>query len=448
MGTLHEVDGTTGLVHFHQKGTEQLVYEQGTSFPVSPAPVEGQAFYRTDLDTLYIYDGSIWIVASPSGTVNNGTAGNLSLYATTGTAVSDTYVQNTKNITLGIAAQGSRTQDLAITVPNPGNAVTTTNVMLTDGAQTVNGTITMANSATIAMGTSKITGLANGTAATDATAFGQLSSLFHYRRPVLQFVSVSTVSIKTGIDGTSGEAIIVFPDGEVRTDSTAGDITFDITRNAAWASGTIQSGLDTGSEATNTWYAIYAVKVTKVGDTTRFVAVGSTTLPLQVNYSTLNSNFGTNGWVYLGLIRNGDNAGATGDILRFQQVGNFTKFWNQLATTNSTLPAAGTQLATSAAATTLLWSYASGTGAAQIPANILIGAMTATTGTGAGAWRLEDAAARYWTLLESGVANQLMTSVAVVTGGFSIVSSANSVKDLALSGIWDVVLGVGSNPLL
>jgi len=32
----------------------------GTSFPVSPAPIDGQAFYRTDEDVLYIYDGSAW----------------------------------------------------------------------------------------------------------------------------------------------------------------------------------------------------------------------------------------------------------------------------------------------------------------------------------------------------------------------------------------------------
>lgn len=33
---------------------------QGTSFPVSPAPVDGQMFYRTDLNAMYIYNGSTW----------------------------------------------------------------------------------------------------------------------------------------------------------------------------------------------------------------------------------------------------------------------------------------------------------------------------------------------------------------------------------------------------
>jgi len=34
---------------------------QGTSFPVSPTPVEGQVFYRTDENTPYVYDGANWI---------------------------------------------------------------------------------------------------------------------------------------------------------------------------------------------------------------------------------------------------------------------------------------------------------------------------------------------------------------------------------------------------
>ncbi len=32
----------------------------GTSFPVSPTPIDGQIFYRTDEDTLYVYNGSSW----------------------------------------------------------------------------------------------------------------------------------------------------------------------------------------------------------------------------------------------------------------------------------------------------------------------------------------------------------------------------------------------------
>jgi hypothetical protein len=55
---------------------------QGTSFPVSPTPVEGQMFYRTDEDIFYIYNGSDWIpfgvaavkVFTPTGSPHTWTA--------------------------------------------------------------------------------------------------------------------------------------------------------------------------------------------------------------------------------------------------------------------------------------------------------------------------------------------------------------------------------------
>ena len=69
-----------------------------------------------------------------TGTVNSGTAGNLSLYPTSTNAVSDTYTQNSHSIVLSIAAQASRSANLVLTIPNPGNAVTSANVVLDHGA--------------------------------------------------------------------------------------------------------------------------------------------------------------------------------------------------------------------------------------------------------------------------------------------------------------------------
>lgn len=188
-----------------------------------------------------------------------------------------------------------------------------------------------------------------------------------YRRPVLQWSSTTTVAVESGMDGTSGNIPLLFPDGSFRTETSTTRTTFNITRNAVLTTSGAQSGL-TGStsEASNTWYALYGCKVTD--STTQWVTVGSTVLPLQANYATLNTAYGTNGWVYLGLIRNGDNSGATGDILDFRMVGNKTYFYNTC--TGNAENTAGLRLATSAGASSLTYTFSSGTGTTDIPGNI------------------------------------------------------------------------------
>jgi hypothetical protein len=65
MGTKFEVSNT-GLVNFKQNGTEQFVLEKGTSFPGTP--IQGQIFYRTDLDRLFVYNGTDFISISAGWT--------------------------------------------------------------------------------------------------------------------------------------------------------------------------------------------------------------------------------------------------------------------------------------------------------------------------------------------------------------------------------------------
>lgn len=287
---------------------------------------------------------------------------------------------------------------------------------------------------------------ATPTSTTDVAIKSYVDKLDNYRRPVLQFSSVSVINLETGINGTSGQAQILFSDGTLRTDSTATRINFDITRNAA-LSGSAQSGLRSSlSEAANTWYALYAVKVTD--NSSNFVVVGDTNLPLQANFSTLNSNFGSNGWVYLGLVRNGDNSGATTDLLTFVQSGNMTIFKNAaVAVSSGGGPnGQGIVLGNATSNTILTWTYASGTGTTQVPSNISIGKILGNVNPGSSAG-LSMVCAGYEFYVASGSA-VLMNVLANILNGITLNGPASSNYNIYFAGFVDGVLGVGANPIL
>lgn len=292
---------------------------------------------------------------------------------------------------------------------------------------------------------------ATPTSATDVAIKSYVDKLNNYRRPVLQYSSATVVNLETGINGTSGQAQILFPDGTLRTDSTASRINFDITRNCA-LSGSAQSGLRaTLSETTNTWYALYAVKVSD--STTNFVVVGDTVLPLQANYSTLNSNFGSNSWVYLGLIRNGDNSAATADILNFVQVGNTTYFLNVVASgaTNSAIASTGLQMATTAGATTLTYSTSSGTGATNVPANVSHALWNTLNASVAGNMIVRNSGDTItYFINHANSASGTRQHMSPASAGVKLSNGpASSIAyDIHLTGVVDSVLGVGANPLL
>lgn len=274
-----------------------------------------------------------------------------------------------------------------------------------------------------------------------------------YRRPVLSFGSVTTVAVESGLDGTSGDIPLLFPDGSMRTETSTTRTTFDITRNAVLVTSGAQSGL-TGvtTEATNTWYALYGCKVTD--SSTLWVTVGSTVLPLRANFATLNTAYGTNGWVYLGLIRNGDGSGTTGDILVFDQSGNTTIFRNACVT-NTSNAGIGMRLATTAGATTVTWSYSAGTGATNVPDNIKLGYVLYSGGPRVAAvYALQNSASdRFYSGISGGGATAVPrnTMLLSILGGLKLSdleAGTSNAMDINLIGWVDNVLGVGSNPLL
>lgn len=266
-----------------------------------------------------------------------------------------------------------------------------------------------------------------------------------YRRPNLQFGSITTVAVESGLDGVSGDIPIQFPDGTMRTETSITRTTFNITRNAVLTTAAAQSGLRTSlSETANVWYALYAVKVTD--SSTQWCTVGDTVLPLQANYATLNSNFGTSGWVYLGMIRNGDNSGATSDILVFYQNGNLSIFDNNAAgnLANST----GIRLATTASASSLTYTYAAGTGTTQIPAHISTVIWTGVSGGGSGN-ALFSNSANSWQYAQGAGAQKFGARLVAGAASGAFLSNGSAVAmDIYIAGYVDGVLGVGSNPLL
>ena len=275
-----------------------------------------------------------------------------------------------------------------------------------------------------------------------------------WKRPELIWISVTTVDVNDNT-GTANQTRIIFPDGNYRSVTEDTGVTtkyrrFDITATAEFTSGTEDSGLRSGiSEANNTWYAIYAVKSTI--NTANFVLAGDTTLPLAANFSTLNTRYGTNGWVYLGLIRNGDGDAAASSILTFEQSGNKTEFYNTW-NGNTSIAKRGMVLTGTGSGTSASWTYAGGTGTAQLPQNIVLMSAVAV--------RLAPTANRTFRVLGQGTAFVMYSTFTeenvvvtvpyyVASQGISLTSATDVVAmDAGICGFTDGALGVGSNPLL
>ena len=272
--------------------------------------------------------------------------------------------------------------------------------------------------------------------------------LGNYRRPVLQFISSTAVDIENNT-GTSNQTCVHFPDERrcVTEDTSSTDKYRRLVTSAqsSFTSGTEDSGMSPGETvANNTWYAVYAVK--SQINTANFVLAISTNTPTQSNFSRLNTLFAVNGWVYLGMVRVGDNSGSTNTLLSFIQIGNWTR-WAQ-ATAGTVDPGNGIRMATTAGATSLSFTASAGTGATNIPSHLPVGIYeTLTSGATSGTQRVTNAAAS----VTYAIANTNLFSTIVLTNnaqGIKITPADSAACDIFLVGWIDPVLGIGYNPQL
>lgn len=133
-----DVDPRTGGGYATSIGSMALLNNSGT-------PV-GQIYVKTGAGN------TAWELVSTTasaGSIASGAAGNLALYPASGNSISDTYSQNSQAIKINVVPQASRSAAITYNVPNPGNAITSADFVLTQGAQTIAGAKTFSNDVTI-----------------------------------------------------------------------------------------------------------------------------------------------------------------------------------------------------------------------------------------------------------------------------------------------------------
>jgi hypothetical protein len=283
----------------------------------------------------------------------------------------------------------------------------------------------------------------------DSTTFANLNTPAQaYRRPRLSYNNATTVDVEGGLNGVAQDIQIIFPDGEKRITNAGSFLSysrFDITRNARWVAGTPpRSGLRGAlSEATDTWYALYAVKT---ATDSKFVIIGDTVTPTSVtNFNYLSSTYSTNGWVYLGLIRNGDSSAATGDIISFTQTGDMTLFTNTVAAGSTGRNGHGILFANATSATSTDYTFVNGMSGDVVPPSVgnFLALMNCNVGS-AGACNFyfggTNVAQHYST-------SNIVISAPIPEGqSFGTDGPASSNFNLYFYGFYDYVLSGGQSP--
>ena len=128
---------------------------------------------------------------------------------------------------------------------------------------------------------------------------------FRYQKPVLEWVNSQTIKLE--YNGSNSTSFLLFPDGIIREQSASNNLYFKISNSGFFSNdnGCAIAGMIGGTASNDTWVAIYGAAI---GSANMFTLIGNYNLPNQTSVLTVESTFGgTSNWVYLGLIRYGDN---------------------------------------------------------------------------------------------------------------------------------------------
>lgn len=175
----------------------------------NPGSPVGQLFIKVGAGNA---DWNIIATEETNGTVLAGDARRLALYPDSDNLVDDVLVQNSQNVTVDIVAQPTRSAAINYQIPNPGDAITAADFVLTEGNQTINGNKTFNNNIVI-NGDLDV----NGT----LTSIDTINTTIKDRLITLNKGGLADTGGDTGLEIEEADAIVGYLKTEAGSTSTA-----------------------------------------------------------------------------------------------------------------------------------------------------------------------------------------------------------------------------------